>query len=351
MLARQAGPAFALTAALLFGLSTPAAKLLVGAVDPWLVAGLLYLASGIGLGLARFGRSVVRPGKAEAALAAHDLPWLGGAILAGGMAGPVLLMFALAWGSAAQAALLLNLEGVFTVLLAWVVFREHVAARIAFGMAAITAGAVVLGWPGSGATRLDWSAVLVAGACLAWAVDNNLTRKVSGSDPVQIAAVKGVVAGAINVLVAIGRGAEWPPAGAVLGAAVVGLGGYGASLALFVLGLRHLGAARTGAYFGTAPFVGALGGVLALREPITPHLFAAGLMMAAGVWLSLTERHAHEHVHGPLEHEHLHWHDEHHQHDHPSGTPTEEPHAHRHEHGALRHRHPHYPDLHHRHPH
>lgn len=351
MLARQAGPAFALGAALLFGLSTPGAKLLVGAIDPWLVAGLLYLASGLGLGLVRASRSFIRPTTAETALAAHDLPWLGGAILAGGVVGPVLLMFALAWGSAAQSALLLNLEGVFTVLLAWVVFREHVAARIGAGMAAITAGAIVLAWPGSGPARLDGSAMLVAGACLAWAIDNNLTRKVSGSDPVQIAAVKGVVAGAVNVLVAVARGAEWPPAGAVLGATVVGLLGYGASLALFVLGLRHLGAARTGAYFGTAPFVGALGGVLALRESVTPHVVVAGVLMAVGVWLSLTERHAHEHVHGPLEHEHLHWHDEHHQHDHSSGTPAEEPHAHRHAHRPLRHRHPHYPDLHHRHPH
>jgi drug/metabolite transporter (DMT)-like permease len=351
MLAQRAAPAFALAAALLFGLSAPAAKLLVGTIDPWLVAGLLYLGSGLGLGLYRVARRFVRPATNETALAAHDLPWLGGAILAGGIAGPVLLMFALAWGAASQAALLLNLEGVFTVLLAWVVFGEHVHARIATGMAAIAAGAMVLTWGGSGPTTLDWSAVLVAGACLAWAVDNNLTRRVSAADPVQIAALKGVVAGGVNVLVAVARGAEWPPAGTVLSAALVGLGGYGTSLVLFVLALRHLGAARTGAYFGTAPFVGALGGVLALREAMTPYLLVAGVLMAVGVWLSLTERHAHEHVHGPLEHEHLHWHDEHHQHDHPSGAAAHEPHTHWHAHGPLRHGHPHWPDLHHRHQH
>ena len=351
MLVGRAGPAFALGAALLFGLSAPAAKLLVGTIDPWLLAGLLYLGSGLGLGLYRVGRRFVGDTPTETALASHDLPWLAGAILVGGGVGPVLLMFALAWGPAAQSALLLNLEGVFTVLLAWMVFREHVDARVATGMAVIAVGAMVLAWRGSSPTRLDWSAALVAGACVAWAVDNNLTRKVSAADPVQIAAWKGVVAGTVNVLVALARGAVWPPAGALLSAALVGLLGYGTSLVLFVLGLRHLGAARTGIYFGTAPFVGALGGVLALGEAVTPHLLVGGVLMAAGVGLSLTERHTHAHVHGPLEHEHLHWHDEHHQHDHPPGGPEPEPHTHRHEHRALRHRHPHHPDLHHRHPH
>ena len=350
MARRWTGVAFALGAAGLFGLSAPAAKALVDAVDPWLLAGLLYLGSGLGLGLYHVARRLgARP--AEASLASRDVPWLAGAIAAGGVIGPVLLMFGLAAGSAAQSALLLSLEGVLTALVAWLFFREHIAMRIAAGMAAITAGAMILAWQGSDGPMLDRSAMLVMGACLAWAVDNNLTRKVSAGDPVQIAALKGSIAGAVNVLVALARGADWPSPGVALAAGLVGFVGYGTSLSLFVLALRHLGTARTGAYFSTAPFVGSIGSILALAEPAPPRLLAAGALMAAGVWLHLTERHAHDHEHGALEHTHAHWHDEHHQHTHAPGLPVSEPHSHPHPHGRLRHSHPHYPDIHHRHPH
>ena len=344
------GPALALVAAVLFGLSAPAAKTLVGVIDPWLLAGLLYLASGLGLGaLVAVRARGARP--RETPLRAADAPWLTGAIIAGGVVGPVLLMFGLALGAATRAALLLNLEGVFTALLAWFAFREHFDRRIALGMAAIGAGALTLVWePGSGLVP-DASTLLVAGASLAWALDNNLTRRVSGGDPVQIAALKGGAAGTINVALAVSRGAAWPPLGLAAGSAVVGLLGYGTSLVLFVQALRRLGTGRTAAYFSTAPFVGAVAGVAALGEPLTPQLVVAGLLMAAGVWLHLTERHEHEHVHEALEHEHLHWHDDHHRHEHAPDAPAGEPHAHRHPHAPLRHRHPHYPDLHHRHGH
>jgi drug/metabolite transporter (DMT)-like permease len=345
------GPVLALSAAFLFGLGAPAAKLLVGAVDPWLLAGLLYLGSGIGLGLIRVVLRVLGRRSREAGLTAGDVPWLLGAIVAGGIVGPVLLMSALARGPASEAALVLNLEGVFTALIAWVVFREHCHVRIVVGMVAITAGACVLTWnPGEGG-GFDWSSLLVVAACLAWAIDNNLTRGISGADAVQITALKGLVAGSVNTLIALGRGAPWPPTAAVLGAGAVGLAGYGTSLVLFVLALRHLGTSRTGAYFSSAPFIGAVIAVLALGESVTPGLVIAAGLMAAGVWLHLTEQHEHAHLHEALEHEHAHRHDEHHQHDHPQGRVIAEPHTHRHVHAPLRHRHSHYPDLHHRHDH
>jgi drug/metabolite transporter (DMT)-like permease len=345
------GPALALLAAALFGLSTPAAKLLLGHVDPWLLAGLLYLGSGIGLGLGHLARRLRGGARREAALTRHDLPWLAGAVLTGGVIGPVVLMFALARGAASTSALLLNLEGVFTALLAAALFREHVPPRIAAGMAAITAGAATVAWVAGGRLALDASAALVAAACVAWAIDNNLTRAVSAADPAVVAAVKGAVAGGVNVALALLRGGEWPPASVALGAALVGFLGYGTSLALFVRALRHLGASRTGAYFSTAPFIGAAAGVVALGEPLTSGLAVGAAFMALGVWLHLTERHDHEHVHEPLTHEHAHRHDEHHRHEHPPGTPATEPHTHVHTHTALRHAHPHYPDLHHRHGH
>ena len=341
------GPALALAAAALFGLSAPAAKVLLGTIDPWLLAGLLYLASGIGLGAMLMARPTAR----ETPLSRADAPWLGGAVVAGGLVGPVLMMFGLTHVGAARGALLLNLEGVFTALLAWFVFREHFDARIAFGMTAIGAGALVLAWDSGAGLALDAGALLVAGASVAWAIDNNLTRRISGGDAVQIAAIKGGVAGAINVLLAGVAGAAWPRTGAIAGAAVVGILGYGTSLVLFVQALRRLGTGRTSAYFSTAPFVGAVAGVLTLGEPLTGRLAAAGVLMALGVWLHLTERHEHEHVHEALEHDHLHWHDEHHRHEHDATAPPGEPHAHAHVHAPLRHRHRHYPDLHHRHGH
>jgi drug/metabolite transporter (DMT)-like permease len=339
------GIAYALISAALFGVSAPLAKLLLGAVSPWLLAGLLYLGSGLGLALVRLVRR-----SNEAGLSRHDLPWFGAAVLSGGVVGPVLLVFGLAQSSASGASLLLNLESVLTLVIAWVVFRENVDRRLLVGAAAIVAGAVLLSWPKDAAVGLSWGPVLIAGACLAWAIDNNFTRKVSAADPMQIAMVKGLVAGIVNVAIALALGAPVPAAGAIAGAALLGFFSYGVSLTLFVLALRHLGTARTGAYYALAPFVGAGVAITFLGEPIGIAFIAGGLLMAIGLWLHLTESHLHEHTHEPLEHEHVHTHDLHHRHAHAPGTPPE-PHVHVHRHARLIHRHPHYPDLHHRHSH
>jgi len=273
---------------------------------------------------------------------------LAAVLLFGGCAGPLLLMLGLSRTSASSGSLLLNLEGLATMLIAWLVFRENVDRRLMLGAFAILAGAAVLSWSGDG-VRLDIGAALVAAACLAWGIDNNLTRKLSAADPVVIAAIKGLAAGAVNVALALALGAAWPSPGIVGAAAVVGLLGVGVSLVLFMLALRHLGAARTGAYFSLAPFIGVLIAIAVLGEPVTAQIVAAGLLMAAGLWLHLTERHEHEHVHEAVEHEHAHVHDAHHQHHHDG--PVTEPHSHRHRHEPLRHTHPHYPDLHHQHGH
>lgn len=344
------GVAYALVAAALFGASTPFAKLLLGeGVAPVLLAGLLYLGSGCGLGLWWLVRS--RRVTGEASLTRADLPWLAGAIAAGGVAGPVLLMLGLAATPASTASLLLNLEGVFTALLAWFVFGENFDRRIALGMLAIMAGGVVLSWAGRPEAGVPWGPLAVAGACLCWAIDNNLTRQVSAADPVQIVAAKGLVAGAVNTAIAFATGAAVPNVPAVLGATGVGFVGYGVSLACFVLALRHLGTARTGAYFSTAPFVGAAVSLLVFREGVSLPLAAAGALMGLGVYLHLTERHEHEHEHAEVTHEHAHVHDEHHQHAHGPDDPPGEPHAHPHRHAPVRHSHPHFPDLHHRHEH
>jgi drug/metabolite transporter (DMT)-like permease len=334
--AQRRGIVLALAAAGLFGLSIPCSKLLLGEAPPVLVAGLLYCGAGAGLTALRF---LARPRDAEGRFGRRDLPWLAGAVLTGGVAGPVLLMWGLGTTPASATALLLNLEGVFTAALAWFVFRENVDRRVALGMGFIITGGIVLSWPRAA----------VVGACLCWALDNNLTQKVSGGDPLQIAAIKGVVAGSVNVALAFALGARVPSAGLAAGAMIVGFFGYGISLSLFVVALRHLGTARTGAYFSVAPFVGAVAALALLGEPPRPGLMAAALLMGFGIWLHVTERHDHAHEHGTLAHAHRHLHDEHHKHRHGEDDPPGEPHAHAHVHAPMIHRHPHYPDIHHRH--
>jgi drug/metabolite transporter (DMT)-like permease len=342
--------ACALVAAALFGLSTPAAKILVGATDPWLLAGLFYLGSGLGLAMLRMLLWRQRP-QAETPLAARDLPWLAGAILFGGVMGPILLLVGLTRTGGAAASLLLTLEGVATALIAWFAFRENFDRRIAAGMGLIAAGAVVLAWRADVALQGMLGPLAVVGACVAWGLDNNLTRKVSLADPIQIAMVKGLVAGPVSLTLALGSGATLPSLQVAIVAACVGFLGYGVSLALFVVALRHLGTARTGAYFSTAPFLGAAAAIPMLGEDLSLQLILAGLLMAAGVWLHLTERHEHEHEHEMLEHAHRHVHDAHHRHSHGAADPPGEPHSHRHMHVRLRHNHPHTPDAHHRHGH
>ena len=346
----QPGVLAALGSAFLFGAGTPLAKSLLDAVNPWMLAGLLYLGSGVGLTIYRMLSGASRP-----RLNSGEMKWLAAAVLCGGGLAPVLLMYGLSAMAASHVALLLNAEAVLTALLAWIVFKENFDRRIAAGMAAIVAGALLLSWPqaqalsGSQPVTSLWPALAVTLACLFWALDNNFTRKVALADASWIACVKGLAAGATNLALAFAVGAALPGAGMIAAAMGVGFVAYGVSLALFVLGLRHLGASRAGAYFSVAPFVGALFSVLFLAESVTWQLLAAAGLMGLGVWLHLTEHHAHRHQHETLEHDHPHTHDMHHLHDH-AGRVTGS-HSHRHRHEPMTHTHAHYPDAHHRHPH
>ncbi len=337
---------YALLAAVLFGASTPFAKLLIGDLSPVLLGGLLYLGSGVGLALAWLIRD--RDCK-PSGLSRAEWPWLLGAIFFGGVLGPVALLFGLRHVSASSASLLLNLEAVLTAVIAWVAFKENADRRIVLGMLAIVAGGVALSWPTGSADSADRIGPLaVAAACLCWAIDNNLTRKVSASDALFIAGSKGLMAGAVNTGLALALGAAWPGALTLLATAAVGLLGYGVSLVLFVLALRGLGAARAGAYFSTAPFIGAALALGLLGESTTPAFWLASGFMGLGMWLHLSEQH--DHTHETLAHAHHHRHDAHHQHPHDLAGEGGEPHAHWHEHTALAHRHPHFPDdIHHRH--
>ncbi len=354
----------AVAAALAFGASTPVAKLLLVSTDPLVLAGLLYLGSGIaalavqGARLA-LGRAAGARQRGEARLGRADVPWLAGAVAAGGVAGPILLMVGLRLTPAATASLLLNLESVATALVAALVFREAIGGRVWVSLAVLAAASTVLSLDVGGTWGLSWGALAVGGACLMWGIDNNLTRRVSAVDPLAVVTVKGLAAGSVSLALGLLLGRGLPPAGAVAAALALGAVSYGMSIALFILALRGLGAARTGALYATAPFLGAVLSLAFLREGITVQLVIALPAMVLAVALLVSERHSHEHVHAAIAHDHRHSHDDpHHAHEHeglPAGLPgaphAPVTHSHPHRHEPLRHDHPHAPDIHHRHGH
>jgi len=334
----------ALASALLFGAAAPALKPITGAMHPVLLAGLLYLGSFLGLACARSFRRTD-----EARLQRRDLPMLAGAIAAGGLVAPVLLVWGLSGLAASAASLLLASEAVLTMLVAALLFREAIAARVWMAAVFMLVAAGILAWTPGVSVPVSLHALAVLAACLLWGFDNNLTSRISLADPFAIAMWKGLVAGSVNTALGLAL-APAVPEMRWLGALAVGAVGYGASLVLYVLALRHLGAARTAAHFGTAPFFGAALAVAFLGEPVNAALGAAFVLTGAATWLALTERHGHEHDHEAIDHEHRHVHDEHHQHAH-DGDEGPEPHSHAHWHAPLRHGHAHFPDLHHRHRH
>lgn len=345
------GAGAALVSALLFGITTPVAKQLLVGTSPLLIAGLLYAGSGLGLTLLT---TVQERGRLAMGLARADWPWLAATVVIGGILGPALLMAGLAGADAAVASLLLNMEMAFTALVAWLLFHEATSRRMVLGLLTILAGSSILFWPGRFSGHAHPASLLaITAACLCWAVDNNLTRRISTGDARTLAAVKGLVAGLTNTGLAVALGAASPPVAKLLLTLVLGFLGYGVSLVLFVFSLRTLGTARTSAYFATAPFIGSALAILLYGQSAGAAFWLAVLCMGVGVWLHLTEHHEHEHVHETLTHTHAHTHDIHHQHEHGHGAEEDHhgSHSHEHRHEPLRHSHPHFPDIHHRHTH
>jgi drug/metabolite transporter (DMT)-like permease len=317
-----------------------------------MLAGLLYLGSGIGLALLLLARRLRRRQESSASISIPraEMPWLLGAVLFGGVLGPALLMAGLTRTGAAEASLLLNVEGVLTALIAWLVFKENADRQIVLGMVAIVAGGALLSWEPGSAT-LSLGSLFIIGTCACWGIDNNLTRKVSTNDSMLVACIKGVVAGSVNTGIALSAGASVPAVLPLAASLLVGFFGYGLSLTLFVVALRTLGTARAAAYFSVAPLLGVLVSFVLWPE-LPSHLFwITAALMALGVWFHVRERHEHAHTHESLLHRHPHRHDEHHQHQHDFAWAGEEPHVHEHRHEVLTHKHPHYPDIHHRHRH
>ena len=340
---------YALLSATLFGISTPLSKILVGDISPVLLVSFLYLGTAFGMFLlGKILKSGHSPLPGEAGIRAHDIPWLLLAILAGGVIAPILLMSSLEITPAATASLLLNFEGVATMMIAFVVFRESVGIRIWIALSIITLASIVLSWNPNAALGFSLGAVGVLLACVFWGIDNNATRNISGKDPFAIVAFKGFFAGSTALVLAILGHDTFPAISFTLAAMLLGFLCYGVSMVLFIRALRDLGAARTGAYYSIAPFIGAAISFLIFREYPDVQLVIAFVMMFAGTLILATEKHTHRHHHVPIEHEHLHHHpEEHHMHDHNGDFEGDHSHAHLHE--PIDHEHPHTPDIHHRH--
>jgi drug/metabolite transporter (DMT)-like permease len=338
---------YTLIAALAFGLSAPLAKLLLVSTSPLLLAGLLYLGAGAFLGLARLvWRRRVVVGRS---LTVRDRWILAGVVLVGGVLAPPLLLWGLSRSPAASTALLLNLEVVFTALLAGAVFGEHLGARVGGAAVVMAFGGAALGWAPGAPTSVA-GILAVAAACALWALDNNLMNLIAEGDALLIVAVKGLGAGTVDTVLAVLGGDPLPGPSTIGLAMALGAVSYGTSLGLFIVAMRDLGAARTGAYFATAPFFGAAGGILLLGEALTSGLVVAAGLMALATWLLVGERHAHTHRHAAVVHAHVHVTDAHHQHAH-SGGEGADPHDHAHSTDARAHQHPHMPDVHHDHDH
>ncbi len=352
---KRRGLAAALGAAFFFGISAPFSKLLLGSVSPLMLAGLLYLGSFAGLTLVSLMRRASSSmsssaSSREAALRGRDYLYLAGSILAGGIAAPLFLLYGLASTAASAASLLLNIEGVLTVLLAAFIFREHVGRRIwASAAVMLVAGSILVYAPETGGWPVQTGSLLVLASALMWSLDNNLTRELSHRDPYVISRFKGFIAGVTNLAIAFAAGSTLPPLPSLAGSLALGSLSYGASLVLFIYALRNLGTSRTSTYFGAAPFIGVAVSVALLNERLTPRIIAASALMLTGLWLILREYHDHEHTHASLCHDHRHNHDEHHCHAH--NNDSTEPHSHMHTHDGVTHSHAHVPDLHHFHRH
>jgi drug/metabolite transporter (DMT)-like permease len=341
----------ALIAALLFGASAPLAKLLLGEVEPIPLAAFLYLGSGLGLlGVKVYQHFTQRSTEREAQIKRADLTWLAGAILAGGVAAPITLLFSLQKTPAATASLLLNFEGVATTLIAALLFKESISRRAGWAIALISLSGIFLSINLNASWGFSLGAVGILAACFLWGLDNNLTRNISAKDPLMIVTLKGLGAGSFSLAMAFVLGNQLPAPGIILGAMLLGSLSYGLSIVLFIHAMRGLGAARTSALFGTAPLAGMLLSFLLFRELPGWLFLVAFPIMVVGTIVLVSEEHEHHHIHNLTVHEHAHVHtDGHHNHDH-NGEKIEK-HSHIHDHAELDHSHDHMPDLHHRHNH
>jgi drug/metabolite transporter (DMT)-like permease len=344
----------AILSAVLFGVSAPLSKVLLREIDPIPLAAFLYIGSGAGLWIfQRLERLIVKREHEEASLSKKDILWLVGAILSGGVIAPILLMFSLRITPASTASLLLNFEGVATALIAGLFFSEYIGKRVWISILLITLASILLSWNFTGQWRFSIGAIGIIFAGFCWGIDNNFTRNISSKNPVSIVIIKGFSAGFFSLFLSLLLKNSIPDLKIILLSMLLGCLSYGFSLVLFVVAMRNLGSARTSAFFGTAPFIGAALSFILFKDTPNIMFIISLLLMIAGAVFLLKEKHSHKHFHEYVAHVHMHNHrDGHHNHSHkPGEVPESGYHSHFHIHESLEHEHSHMPDIHHRHNH
>lgn len=345
------GPLLATLSAVLFGISPVLCKLVIGEMSPVLLAGLLYLGSGIGLSFVLVRQRINIFREIQSVSRIHRIKLLG-AVLAGGVIAPLCLVYGIKYGRASEVALLLNLETVATTIIAWLIFKEQVSRYVWAGKVLIVLASAFIILKAPESVAFSASGILVVLACVFWGIDNNLTRDVDELPATALAAIKGYSAGLFNIALAAAIGFGTVDIQQIGGALLIGAFSYGASLVLFIGALRKIGSARSSTYFAIGPFIGVLSSLILLHEQPPAFFWFAAALMLAGVVCLYRERHEHPHAHEAVTHRHQHTHDqdEHHRHQHEEKDNTE-PHDHFHLHERQTHIHIHWPDTHHRHIH
>ncbi|GAB7016695.1 DMT family transporter [Methanogenium cariaci] len=349
---------YALLAAMLFGASAPAAKILLTEIEPVTLGALFYIGSGVGLLIYMWLERLSGGDRhtLEASLTRSDLSSVAGLILFGGILAPMVLMVSLQYTPSATASLLLNFEPVATTILAVLFFHEAVGKRIAVALGLITISCIILSYDPAAVWGFSLAALGILLTCTCWSLDNNISRNVAAKDPIPIVAIKGVVAGVLMAGVAFLLGETVPSLSVAVIAMVVGFFSYGGIVSvLFLWALRGIGTARAGSILAVSPFFGVIISLVVFTDPLAPAFFVALPVMAIGAYLLMTEHHSHPHCHPATFHEHRHDHDDlHHFHQHVGVEPplsASGEHCHPHQHEELVHDHPHKPDIHHRHSH
>jgi len=338
--------AFAILAAVLYGISAPFSKLLLNTLHPALLAGLLYLGAGIGMLAWNSLQRKSRRASGEAKLSRNDIPFALAMIVLD-IAAPISLMTGLTMTTAENASLLNNFEIVATGILAAMFFRESIGRRMGLAIILISAASFLLSVENTSSFSFSTGSILVIVACLCWGLENNCTRMLSLKNPLQIVVIKGFGAGTGSLLVFFMVGGSLSFSISIVYALLLGFVSYGLSIFLYIKAQRELGAARTSAYYAAAPFIGVLVSWMVLGETINGTFAIALLIMILGTYLAITEKHLHPHVHEPVSHNHLH----NHQDGHHSHSDDTTPHSHPHMHDATAHTHGHTPDMHHNHNH
>jgi drug/metabolite transporter (DMT)-like permease len=339
----------AILAAALYGISSPISKLLLSEIPPTLMAALLYLGAGFGMLLLKFLRNVSRNVQIEAKITKKEWPYILGMISLD-IAAPICLMLGLSLSNPANVSLLNNFEIVATSFLALLVFKEAVGKRMWLAILLITISSIALTLENMNSLTFSVGSVFVLIACICWGFENNCTRMLSMKDPLQIVAIKGIGSGVGSLLISMVNKQFSTNLAFMVFTLILGFVAYGLSIYFYIKAQRHLGAARTSAYYATAPFIGVLVSWIIFREGITVQFLIALVIMLAGSYFAISEVHYHKHYHEEVTHEHKHNHvDGHHNHIHAPEFTGE--HSHVHTHNAMEHDHTHTPDTHHHHTH